>query len=724
MRYALTAATSVAIGLAISNPASADTIVLDFDSTPSAWGFLQNHNLTISGVRISPFAAVDIQNYGPPDWGFIGGSVAMGWFEDELGGFQNPDYLGPPCSSDPYGGFRPCVYIDMFGKSFSFLSFAHGAEAVTVESSKGGMLFVPVTNGGNIDHIDLSGPQWQNIQWVVFNGLGFDQFVDDLTFSAANSYAATAYTMTTDLSAFDESAMSPGTGDTLGMLPPDSCNNRAAAIFRQNGDITVLGDAYPIVRGPDPSTATPECLLGQGHQNYPIRINSSGAVVGRSGGDPDNDFFLNPLPWIWTQADGFKELLDADGAGYFLNSDLSINDSGTVVGTQDIHGCYAVDVEYPFSGFVWTAADDAQTLTPLVKNLPPFSCIWMAHAINNLGQIGATAITGDRNHGDTGAPYAVVLIPTTGPAAFNDNYAEVAEGAAQTISVGANDIDFADPVAITITTQPTKGIITAISAPGPAAGITVTYLANTGDLGEDSFVYTMTDSASASDSATVTVYIYPAPPPPDSIPDPFSFIDQTGVLANTPITSNAIGVTGINVPTSISVVGGEYSISGAAFTALAGTLQGGSVRVRQTSSSIPGTATNATLMIGGVSDTFTVTVELDGDGVPDAQDNCVLATNGPLIPDGGGHSQLDADGDGYGNKCDPDLNNSGRVTVTDYTIMRNVLNQLPSSSPTAAAADLNGSGRVTVTDYTFLRNMLNLPPGPSALHPNCPPTCP
>ena len=54
--------------------------------------------------------------------------------------------------------------------------------------------------------------------------------------------------------------------------------------------------------------------------------------------------------------------------------------------------------------------------------------------------------------------------------------------------------------------------------------------------------------------------------------------------------------------------------------------------------------------------------DADGDGVPDASDNCTLVAN---------PTQLDADVDGYGNICDADLNNNGLVTTSDYTILRN-----------------------------------------------------
>ncbi len=103
--------------------------------------------------------------------------------------------------------------------------------------------------------------------------------------------------------------------------------------------------------------------------------------------------------------------------------------------------------------------------------------------------------------------------------------------------------------------------------------------------------------------------------------------------------------------------------------------------------------------------------DTDADGAHDGQDNCVAIANGPIIRDAGGRSQLDADGDGYGNYCDADLNNSGLVTAIDYNALRSAIN---TADP---VADLNGSGLVTATDFTILQNSLNLAPGPSAVVP-------
>jgi hypothetical protein len=104
------------------------------------------------------------------------------------------------------------------------------------------------------------------------------------------------------------------------------------------------------------------------------------------------------------------------------------------------------------------------------------------------------------------------------PTANDDGPVPVADGVARIIAVGANDTGFTDPVTVTINTLPTKGTIGTISPPGAAAGMTITYTANVGTSGADSFVYEMVDGTPASDTATVTVSIGPDTDG-DGIPD-------------------------------------------------------------------------------------------------------------------------------------------------------------------------------------------------------------
>jgi probable HAF family extracellular repeat protein len=104
---------------------------------------------------------------------------------------------------------------------------------------------------------------------------------------------------------------------------------------------------------------------------------------------------------------------------------------------------------------------------------------------------------------------------------------------------------------------------------------------------------------------------------------------------------------------------------------------------------------------------LTVMTDVDGDGIPNATDNCSLVHN---------PTQLDADSDGYGNFCDGDLNNSGLVTTSDVNLLRSCIGLLASSSALCAAADIDGSGTVSAFDVSLQRNMLNAPPGPSGLH--------
>jgi hypothetical protein len=215
------------------------------------------------------------------------------------------------------------------------------------------------------------------------------------------------------------------------------------------------------------------------------------------------------------------------------------------------------------------------------------------------------------NQGGFNSGYRLTL-STAPPSAVDDGPVAVTEGVAAVIPVGANDVNFTDPSTIEIVTQPTQGTITAISPPGSPANLTITYTANIGATGADSFGYRITDSTAASDSATVTLAISPVP---DTSPDAFGFEPEFGVEPGTLVTSRAIVVSGISAPVPISVTGGAYSIDAAEFTTASGTVSAGqTVIVRQVSSLQTSTSTDATVTIGGVSGTFTVTTIGSGGG--------------------------------------------------------------------------------------------------------------
>jgi hypothetical protein len=106
-------------------------------------------------------------------------------------------------------------------------------------------------------------------------------------------------------------------------------------------------------------------------------------------------------------------------------------------------------------------------------------------------------------------------------------------------------------------------------------------------------------------------------------------------------------------------------------------------------------------------------LDTDTDGVPDYQDNCVLKPNGPLIPDAGGNSQLDTDGDGYGNLCDGDLNNDGSTNTLDLNLYKLAHRTSVGDANYNADADFNGNGVINTLDLNIYKGLHRKPPGPS-----------
>lgn len=100
-----------------------------------------------------------------------------------------------------------------------------------------------------------------------------------------------------------------------------------------------------------------------------------------------------------------------------------------------------------------------------------------------------------------------------------------------------------------------------------------------------------------------------------------------------------------------------------------------------------------------------VVADTDEDGVADDADNCTLIPNS---------DQRDTNGDGFGNICDPDLDNDGTVVnAVDLGLFRSVF----FSTGPGLDADFNGDNVVNAVDLGILRTFFFMPPGPSGIAP-------
>lgn len=94
--------------------------------------------------------------------------------------------------------------------------------------------------------------------------------------------------------------------------------------------------------------------------------------------------------------------------------------------------------------------------------------------------------------------------------------------------------------------------------------------------------------------------------------------------------------------------------------------------------------------------------DTDGDTIADDIDNCTLVANA---------HQNDTDNDGFGNYCDPDLNNDGVVNFVDFSMFRNVFGNTGENM----SEDFNSDNVVNFVDFSILRDMLGKKPGPSGI---------
>lgn len=92
--------------------------------------------------------------------------------------------------------------------------------------------------------------------------------------------------------------------------------------------------------------------------------------------------------------------------------------------------------------------------------------------------------------------------------------------------------------------------------------------------------------------------------------------------------------------------------------------------------------------------------DIDGDLVCDAADNCVLLAN---------QGQVDVDGEGYGNVCDGDFDNTGYITIGDFITFQTCFPRTvgaaggPAADPECRDSDMDHSGVITIGEFSLFR---------------------
>jgi hypothetical protein len=109
---------------------------------------------------------------------------------------------------------------------------------------------------------------------------------------------------------------------------------------------------------------------------------------------------------------------------------------------------------------------------------------------------------------------------------------------------------------------------------------------------------------------------------------------------------------------------------------------------------------------GALAETLEPTSDADGDGVQYSQDNCSEVANS---------SQIDSDGDGFGNACDADYDNDGLVTGSDYEAFGDAFGSVQGGSAYRAEMDADFDGAIWDADFLMLDSYMWLEPGPSGL---------
>ncbi len=164
----------------------------------------------------------------------------------------------------------------------------------------------------------------------------------------------------------------------------------------------------------------------------------------------------------------------------------------------------------------------------------------------------------------------------------------------------------------------------------------------------------------------------------DNEPALFTLASPQPVARSALVVSNALTISGINIGSPISIVGGMYSLEGGPFTSTSGTVQSGqSVRVQVQASAAFGATQVAILTIGGISGSYSVTTIAD--------------TTAPSTPAGLALTSITSNQTNL--SWTPSTDDGG---VTQYKVYRN-----GTQVGTTATAAFVDTGLTSATSYSY-----------------------
>jgi hypothetical protein len=104
--------------------------------------------------------------------------------------------------------------------------------------------------------------------------------------------------------------------------------------------------------------------------------------------------------------------------------------------------------------------------------------------------------------------------------------------------------------------------------------------------------------------------------------------------------------------------------------------------------------------------------DVDSDRIPECFDNCKAIANSQFAQDIDSpdcDSQLDTNGDGFGNRCDADFDGSGDIQFNDFL---DVISFLGTTNAGFEDRDIDCDGGVQFSDFLLVIAALGLPVGP------------